>query len=88
MASRRWWGLTVKVFGKLGEQFDKSSQDPVAAWLGFLSQSGQEDLPGRLDFSVSELRVRTGVGHAGAASTGPRCGHAFFTAIRLCKHYT
>ena len=57
MASRRWWGLTSMVFGKLGEQFDKSSQDPVAAWLGILSHSGQEDLPGRLDFSVSELRV-------------------------------
>ena len=43
MASRRLWGLTAKGFGKLGEQCDKSSQDPVTPWLGSLSQSGQEE---------------------------------------------
>ena len=69
--------LIAKVFGKLGEQFEKSSQDRVAAWLGILSQSGQDDFSSRPDFSVSEppwdqQTPSMGVGHAGAASTGPR----------------
>ena len=39
MANRRLWRLSAKVLGKLGEQFEKSSQDPVAAWLGVLSHT-------------------------------------------------
>lgn len=39
VASRRLWRLSAKVLGKLGEQFEKSSQDPVAAWLDILSHT-------------------------------------------------
>ena len=51
-ASRRFQGLTAKFSASFGEQCEKSSQDPVAAWLGILSQSGREDQPDRPDFSV------------------------------------
>ena len=37
MVSRRMRSLSAKTFGKLGEQFEKSLQDPVAPWLGMLS---------------------------------------------------
>ena len=37
MVSRRMRSLSAKTFGKLGEQFEKSSQNPVAPWLGMLS---------------------------------------------------
>ena len=33
------WRLGAKVFGKHGEQFEKCSQDPLAAWLGILSHT-------------------------------------------------
>ena len=39
LASRRLWRLSAKVLGKLGEELEKSSQDPVAAWLGILSHT-------------------------------------------------
>ena len=32
-SASRLWRFRAKVLGKLGEQFEKSSQDPVAAWL-------------------------------------------------------
>ena len=39
VASRRLWRLSAKVLGKHGEQFEKSSQQPVAAWLDILSRT-------------------------------------------------